>query len=214
MGDESVVWETAGGRLEAEAVVVATGPWSRAVLGQCGIDIPLKAGRVQVGLFNRAPEVGSHGIFGDTTLGIYVRPEGDDFMLVGSLETKEADDFVDDPEVYRDSPDFDRVSLYSERLAKRYPAMESGSYSNGWASLYDVSPDWQPILDQIPGIAGLYCAVGSSGHGFKLAPAVGELMSGLVVDGKQPGDDIEMFAIDRLTTGRLADGKYANKILG
>jgi glycine/D-amino acid oxidase-like deaminating enzyme len=205
---------TPHGRLDAAAVVVATGPWSRAVLGRCGVELPLKAGRVQVGLFNRVSEVESHGIFADTTLGIYVRPESDDFMLVGSLETKEANDFVDDPDVFRDTPDFDRITLYSERLTRRYPPMEEGSYFNGWASLYDVSPDWQPILDEIPGIAGLYCAVGSSGHGFKLAPAVGEMMATLILEGKEAEDDIEMFSIERLVTGRLADGKYANKILG
>jgi glycine/D-amino acid oxidase-like deaminating enzyme len=43
----------------------------------------------------------------------------------------------------------------------------------GWASLYDMTPDSQPVIDRVPHVEGFYCAVGFSGHGFKLGPAVG-----------------------------------------
>ncbi|MEE8277650.1 MAG: FAD-dependent oxidoreductase [Thermoanaerobaculia bacterium] len=97
----------------------------------------------------------------------------------------------------------------------RVPSYRScgGSYLNGYASLYDITPDWQPILDALPGVDNLYCAVGCSGHGFKLAPVVGEMMADLIVDGKGPEDDIQMFAFERFTSGKLVGGRYAHKIL-
>jgi sarcosine oxidase subunit beta len=110
--------------------------------------------------------------------------------------------------------DFDAVSRYSERLMQRFPLMDKGSFLNGYASLYDVTPDWQPILDELPGVENLYCAAGGSGHGFKLAPKVGEMMAELVIAGKSPEDDIEFFSFDRFARGQRADGGYAHKILG
>jgi glycine/D-amino acid oxidase-like deaminating enzyme len=55
---------------------------------------------------------------------------------------------------------------------------------------------------------------GSSGHGFKLGPAVGEMMADLILDGKQPGDDIDLFSYQRFAEGRLVSGEYEYGILG
>ena len=49
--------------------------------------------------------------------------------------------------------------------------------------LFTTTPDWHPILDAVPGIEGLYCAVGFSGHGFKLSPMIGVTMAELIVEG-------------------------------
>ena len=43
----------------------------------------------------------------------------------------------------------------------------------GWAGIYDESPDSHPVLDESPGVEGLFIALGFSGHGFKLSPMVG-----------------------------------------
>lgn len=201
-------------RIHSAAVVVAAGPWTRLLMERCGVDVPLVAGRVQVGLFDLAPEFKNRCIFADTNLGIYTRPEGDDLMLVGSIQTVKPEAYVDDPDHYNEGLDFDRMSLYSEKLVERYPAMNEGKFHNGYASLYDISPDWQPILDEMPGVSGLYCAAGSSGHGFKLAPVVGEMVAQLVLEGRTPDDDLDTFAFDRFEAGVSAGGKYRHKILG
>ena len=61
----------------------------------------------------------------------------------------------------------------------------------GWAGVYDVTPDWQAAIGAAPGIAGLYLAVGFSGHGFKLAPIVGEWLAELIISGANP--DLDAF---------------------
>jgi glycine/D-amino acid oxidase-like deaminating enzyme len=205
---------TDGGPLSAGTVVLAAGPWSRQLGEACGVELPLTAARVQVGLFNRTPRIERHGVVLDTKLGIYTRPEADDLMLVGSLETSEAEHRVEDPDRYPESADFDRISHYSNRIVERYPAMSGASFRNGYASLYDVSPDWQPVLDELPGVENLYCAAGSSGHGFKLAPVVGEMMADLVIDGKDSEDDISLFSFDRFAAEASLAGRYDQKILG
>jgi sarcosine oxidase subunit beta len=202
------------GRIHAGKVVLATGPWSPGIARALDIELPITPCRVQVCLFNRAPELVHDRVFIDAPLGVYTRPEGEDLMLVGSVETDEAEAGVDDPDHFQRVADFDAVLRYSELLVKRFPAMHEGSFLNGYASLYDVTPDWQPILDALPNIDGLYCCAGSSGHGFKLAPSIGAMMAELVIDGKSDGDDIELFAFDRFARGRRADGAYAHKIMG
>ena len=92
--------------------------------------------------------------------------------------------------------------------------MAGGSLRTGYASLYDVTPDWQPILDELPAVRGLYCCAGSSGHGFKLAPVVGEMMAGLILDGKSAAGDLGLFAFDRFASEVTPAGRYEQKILG
>ena len=48
----------------------------------------------------------------------------------------------------------------------------------GRVGLYDVTPDWHPILGAVDGYDGLFLATGGSGHCFKLGPAIGELVAG------------------------------------
>ena len=202
------------GRLEASAVVLATGPWSPGLAKLFGVDLPITPCRVQICLFERAAELEHEKIFIDTPLGVYTRPEGEDLMLVGSIATDEAKAGVEHPDHFQRVADFDAVSRYSEQLIERFPQMDKGSFVNGYASLYDVTPDWQPILDELPGIDNLYCCAGSSGHGFKLAPVVGEMMADLVTGGKSDDDDINFFAFERFAREQLVEGGYAHKILG
>lgn len=202
------------GAMAAGAVVLAAGPWSARLARGCGVGLPLVAARVQVCLFDKPPEIGRHGIVLDTASGIYTRPEGEELMLAGSLETSEGEDAVSDPDSYDETADFDRTSHYAGRLVRRYPAMAAGRLRTGYASLYDVTPDWQPILDELPGVRGLFCCAGSSGHGFKLAPVVGEMMAGLVLDGRSAGGPLDLFAFDRFASEVAPVGRYDQKILG
>jgi glycine/D-amino acid oxidase-like deaminating enzyme len=92
--------------------------------------------------------------------------------------------------------------------------MVAGVSAGGWASLYDITPDWHPIMGALPGIEGLYCAAGGSGHGFKLAPAVGEMMANLLVNGPKPAADIDLFAASRFEQGKPITGQYQQSIVG
>jgi sarcosine oxidase subunit beta len=68
----------------------------------------------------------------------------------------------------------------------RIPGIAELGIRKGYAGLYDMSPDDNPIIDAVPGIEGAYLACGSSGHGFKLGPAVGEALADWAVGEKRP----------------------------
>ncbi|MBW2624186.1 MAG: FAD-dependent oxidoreductase, partial [Deltaproteobacteria bacterium] len=109
---------------------------------------------------------------------------------------------------------FQTVSNYSEKVILRYPGMNHGGYASGYAALYDITPDWHAILDEMPNVSGLFLAAGSSGHGFKLAPAVGEMMAELIINGKKDGEDIDFFSFARFAENRLITGNYSHSIVG
>jgi glycine/D-amino acid oxidase-like deaminating enzyme len=80
-------------------------------------------------------------------------------------------------------PTTDFIDAVRRRLSTRIPALADAPYARGHAGIYDVTPDQRPVLDEIPGISGLYVAAGFSGTGFKTAPAVGAAMAELITTG-------------------------------
>jgi glycine/D-amino acid oxidase-like deaminating enzyme len=74
-------------------------------------------------------------------------------------------------------------------LAAALPALAPAEVITTIAGVYDVTPDWHPMLGPWPGVDGLYLAVGFSGHGLKLAPAVGEAIADELA-GNTPAIDI------------------------
>jgi glycine/D-amino acid oxidase-like deaminating enzyme len=71
-----------------------------------------------------------------------------------------------------------------------------------YAALYDVTPDWYPIVGPRAGVAGYADFSGGSGHGFKIAPAIGRELAGWLLTGKV-ADDFRQFSHDRIAQGRL-----------
>jgi sarcosine oxidase subunit beta len=202
------------GTLSTGAVVVAAGPWSPQLINPTGIELPVEASRHQVCLYKVPDGVDYGAIYADFVGCVYMRPETGKLMLVGSIEPEEAEDKVKDPDNFGEGVSFDTVAHFAERVAHRYPGMTDGGYASGYSSLYDISPDWHSIMDELPSAKGLYCVAGSSGHGFKLGPAVGEMMAGLIVNGKKPDDDINLFSYRRFAEGKLVTGEYEYSILG
>lgn len=206
--------ETNQGFFPAEAVVVACGPWTPILLKKIGIDLPIIAARIKIGLYRRPEDLDRHRIWCDFANQVYLRPETGNLMLVGSISPDEAEDQIDDPDNFNEHVEFDILAEFAERAAKRFPAMTRSHLANNYAALYDITPDWHPILDGVPDIDGLYICAGSSGHGFKLAPAVGEMMARLVLRGKEPEDDINLFSMERFASGNLVRGQYEYSIIG
>ena len=67
---------------------------------------------------------------------------------------------------------------------------------------YDVTPDFHPILGWAPGIEGLCLAMGFSGHGLKLSPAIGEIISAMVLE-QPPPIDVHALRYERFAQNDL-----------
>ena len=78
----------------------------------------------------------------------------------------------------------------------------------GRVGLYDVTPDWHPILGAVDGIAGLFLATGGSGHCFKLGPAIGELVADSILGRPPAYADVKNFSLSRFAEGREFRSTY------
>lgn len=212
--DRIVGVETDHDPISTGNVVLATGPWSNFLLGKLGLELPMIVARVKVVLYRRPKDFSHHRIWGDFISQVYCRPETGGLTLVGSISPdEETGDTVADPDNFTQKVELGTIASFAERLAQRYPAMERSHLASSYASLYDVTPDWHHVIDALPGVEGLYLCAGSSGHGFKLAPSVGEMMAQLVLGGKSPEDDINLFAWDRFASDNQVKSQYEYSIL-
>jgi glycine/D-amino acid oxidase-like deaminating enzyme len=168
-----------------------------------------------VALFRRPADFGSRAgpVYGDFVQGIYFKPTHGDIVHSGSLAGEELRDPVD-PDAYNEAPDPQWLPAIRQRLARRYPMMSRGYGRGGYGALYAITPDWHPILDRLPGVEGAFCAVGFSGHGFKMAPIVGELMAQLVIDGSATALDIQPLRFARFEQDDLVRTPYAYGVMG
>ena len=199
---------TAEGRIETSTVVLAAGPWSRPLLLPMEINLPLDTVRHQI-LIMRRPEaaIPSHPGVGDIAQEFSFRPDSTNLTLVGGGEDQA------DPDTYNQGVDMPMVEEYTAKLVHRMPAMYEGVFRGGWSGLFTITPDWHPILDQVPDVLGLYCAVGFSGHGFKLAPMVGITMAELVLEGSSKTADISPLRFSRFQEGDLMRSRYRYNVL-
>ncbi len=87
-----------------------------------------------------------------------------------------------------------------QRIAERFPALADVPITKSWAGMIDTMPDTVPTMDAIPGLEGAWVASGFSGHGFGIGPAVGQVMTDLML-GQPTGFDLSRFRFDRFSDG-------------
>ncbi|MCI0844763.1 MAG: FAD-binding oxidoreductase [Chloroflexi bacterium] len=200
---------TAEGRVETPVAVVAAGPWSKEVLGQIGVDVPLVPVRHQVASITRpVDKLPLHPTVGDIAQSFSFRPDGSSLTMMGFGDDEEVE-----VETYNQGVDMDVMADAMGRLTRRIPAMSDAYYRGGWSGLFTTTPDWHPILDAVPGIEGLYCAVGFSGHGFKLSPMIGVTMAELIIEGAGKTVDISPLRFSRFEEGDLLGSSYRYRVL-
>ncbi len=192
------------GMIPASAVVNAAGAYASRVGRLAGLDLPVQP--VRQHLFRaelprrwtyRFPMVIDPG-------GVHWRHDdlvdggvGPDRIVVAKTK-------LDEPPGENLACDESRWSReFLPDLVNRVPEFAGLKLVEGWAGLYEMTPDHNPILGEHPSLAGFFLANGFSGHGLMLAPATGKIVSELVRTGRSDTFDIGAFAVDRFARGAL-----------
>ncbi len=211
-GDRVTAVETSRGTIETPKVVNAAGTWAHGLGKMVGLDIPITVCRHKIALVAWPEDArGPHPMLYDFVTNIYTRPETGDMILVGPLDSAELLDRAD-PDAYREGLNLDESTDLLARAATRFPVLERGHVAKHYAGCFDVTPDWHPVIDE-PGPRGFYVAAGFSGHGFKLSPAIGEMVAALVADGKKASDDVHAFRLSRFAEGKPIRGTYGDWLM-
>lgn len=232
-GSRVVGVETDDGELEAHTTIVAAGPWSRALLAEIGVDLPLTVLRPEQH-FVAMPDIGArdeargetlddlvldrfglrtpvqrpaaHPVVLDLEHGFYTRCEGfADRTRVGKLDYH-GDDVVPDPDELDESVRASFRAWARSQLERRLPLYEREPDVGAQPGMYTVTPDAQAILGRIDGLEGLVVATGFSGHGFKLAPSIGAGIAQIVA-----GDPVTAFDAQFFSASRFARAEPGRK---
>jgi len=205
-GSGATVVTSDGTTTQADRVLIAAGPWTRPLVLQIGVDLPLSVERHIVGTFRWAT-ADPMPLHADIVGGYYFKPEGQELFLVGPLHSASEADPDDYPEQLIEG----EIEELSKAVVRRVPQLSRAEVHGGWASLYDVSTDWMPVIGEIA--PGIFVDAGTSGHGFKLAPALGAHVAAMVMGEQIPG--LEQFHPSRFTGAQTLTAGYGEaRILG
>jgi sarcosine oxidase subunit beta len=190
--------ETSRGPVATRVVVNCAGPWAAAVAKMVDVDLPVEPLRrmlVPTEPFDQFPH--SAPMIIDMSNGFHFRPESLGFLLAWN----------DPEETPGEKTDFEPsfIEKILTRAANRVPCFENLAVNpkRAWAGLYEMTPDHHPILGEVPGRPGFYCANGFSGHGVMHAPATGKILSDLILTGKTDLIDASLLSVARFAEGRM-----------
>ena len=187
--------KTKNGEISAPVVVNAGGPYAASIGEMVGVKIPVKPLRRQIFVtspFHLTDQPIPLTI--DFHRGWYFRQEGDGLLLSGPLDSEPS---------FNLNTEYDAVVEASENAMYRIPVLEKARIARGWAGLYEISPDHHAILGRVPGVEGFILANGFSGHGFQHSPAIGKVISELILDGNAVTIDISSISVERFEKGEL-----------
>ena len=189
---------TSGGDVGAGSVVNAAGAWAALVARGAGLDLPVEPLRRQVAVtqpFDDLPEEMPMTIF--TEDGFHFRVRDGRVMLLWPDKP-----VVEDP--FDQGVEEAWLESVIERARARVPSLARASIDreNCWAGLYEMSPDGHALLGEAPGMENLYLANGSSGHGVMHAPALGQLLAEIMLDGAARTADTHVLRPSRFDEGK------------
>ena len=183
--------QTRQGDLETAMTINAAGPYAAEVAAWAGVNLPVVPLRRHCFTTEPLPFVHDRlPMIVDMKSGVYMHRESGG-MLLGLANRDQAPGFDT-------SVDWDFLERVVEPAIHRLPALEAARVSNGWAGLYETTPDHNAVLGPPLGVGGLMLANGFSGHGFMHAPAVGQLIAEWIVDGK-PSLDLSPLSLERFS---------------
>jgi glycine/D-amino acid oxidase-like deaminating enzyme len=201
---------TTAGEFACDTVVSTQNIWTPELASWVGHAMPVVPERHAVLALEceRAPYTHAMPVFKDLSSPgmLYCRSYGGKQMLVSeglvgerltSLETEQGD------------IPLDYVAEVGAQVATRFPAYGDAGLAASWTGVYDVTPDWNPVLGRLPGVQGLVMGFGFSGHGFKLSPTVGRVLAQEAL-GVATDVSLAPYSIERFASGNLLVGKYGS----
>lgn len=196
--DHAVTVTAADRTITGRKLIITAGKGTNTVLKLLGQQLPLQPMRTNVSWFQadaalHNPSAFPAWAYDDGETGFYGFPDiGGAGLKIGDHNAgfpispdEELTPFGEEPDDGQYVGEFLRQHMRIEPV-----------HLKGQACIYTNSPDEDFIIDHLPGHQSIIVACGFSGHGFKFASAVGEILSDLAMNRKTK-TDIAAFAISR-----------------
>ncbi|XP_065891854.1 peroxisomal sarcosine oxidase-like isoform X2 [Dysidea avara] len=202
-GDQLVTLTTTRGEYKTKKLVITAGPWSSKMVKPLGLDLPINVVKIDV-LYWKVDQL---DVFtpgrGDSnrSMGAFICHDFDHYYGLpayeypGLVKVCFHDGCTVDPDARDAKPNpqsVERVSQFIDKFLKGVSTDPSIVES----CMYSITPDKSFLLGHHPKHHNIIIGAGFSGHGFKLAPVVGKILSELVLD-LPPSYNLEPFKLDR-----------------
>jgi sarcosine oxidase subunit beta len=181
------------GEIETGIVVNTAGGYSHQVGEMVGLNLPTESYR--------------HQIFVTESLEHILDPLVISFLNNFYIRQTESGNFImgqgdkDELPGLEIIPTWKFIKEMSDKMPRFFPFLKDVRILRHWSGLYNMSPDAQPIIDRSNEVEDFYFAIGFSGHGFMLAPAVGEALAEWIVFGEPRSVDISNLSLRRFERG-------------
>ncbi len=177
----------------SEYIVVSAGYWSKELLKPLGYDLPVKGDPHHLMITEKVAgflkplvihkESGSYLVqvpTGGIIIGTeYPVPENDLDLRIGF------------------------VRKAAGKMARYFPQILHANLLRIWIGYYLKTPDHHPLIGTVPGTENVLMATGFSGHGYMMAPIVGEELANMIINGKP-----RLHYTEELDPGRYERGVY------
>jgi sarcosine oxidase subunit beta len=190
--------QTSVGSVQTPAVVCAAGAWSRSIAELAGVALPVDPLRRQIVvsepldpvLLEMCPDTTPMTI--DAASTFYFHREGPGLLMGMS--------FRGETPGFRDHFSDEWLPALTEVMAARAPRLMDIGIAHRWSGYYEVTPDDNALIGEIPDVSRFLYSCGFSGHGFLQAPAVGETMRDIFL-GREPVIDVRPLDVRRFEQG-------------
>jgi sarcosine oxidase, subunit beta len=179
---EAVV--TPQGTIATRTVIDCVGPWARQFTEHLGLAFPVTPVVEHVVVMARPAEFTKpHPVVSDLVNLCYVRSDADQpYTRIGNSDPRYHPQFtLEDANSFEGQLFPEICETLRQKLIHRCPVLQTAPTVETYSGIWGITPDYQPIIDRLNHVPGLYCAVGFSGHGYKLSPIIGELMSQFIL---------------------------------
>jgi sarcosine oxidase len=187
------------GSIDAGVAIIAAGPWARSLLP--GLAAPLRVTREVMGWFEptdaRFFSLDHMPVFiVESRHGMHygIPPRGSIHAGIKIAKHHHRGETVD-PDGYDRTVSAEDEALIRAALADHLPAA-NGRLLAAKTCLYTMTPDGHFLIDRLPGAPNIIVASPCSGHGFKFAPVIGEILADLAIRGAT-AHDIARFSLGR-----------------
>jgi sarcosine oxidase subunit beta len=191
-GERVVGARTERGEVQAGHVVLAAGAWSDDLSASIGLRLPIRTRALQMILSDAAPADTLRPVLSAVNRSLSLKQlPGGGFLLGGG--------WPGDPTSDRRSYTLRPASIQGNwaTACQLLPAVGQQHIARSWCGLEAESFDEIPFIGAVTGIEGLTLALGFSGHGFALSPAVGRCVADLIAG--RPAPELDGLRPDRMT---------------
>jgi sarcosine oxidase, subunit beta len=187
---------TSRGTIATSRVLLCAGAWSPEVAKLVGVTLPSKPHRHEI-CSTEPLKPFLRPLVGDLEDGLYFSQSARG-EIVGGIGNADVPPGIDQGSSMK------FLGLYARALQRTMPRLGAVKILRQWAGCYDLTPDGNPLCGAVDEIAGLYLMSGFMGHGFMMAPIMGELFARhLLSNGEEEKELFERWALRRYKEGRL-----------